>query len=480
MATRQLAGEAPAENVRELQDLALRHLWVPLREPSEMAEQGDPAIFVGGEGVRVTDIEGKTYIDARAGAGVVNVGHGRSEIAEAAYEQMRRLIYPPTGTVTVGAIELAARLAKMAAGPLTRTFFTSGGSEAVETALKMARAYHHRRGDKGRYKVITRKGSYHGSLGATMWMGGAGYARAEYEPAYPGMLYAPQPNPYRCEYGGQTPEQCAVRCAEAVEELIVFHDPDTVAAVVGEPIASYAGAAVPGPQYWPMVREICDRYGVLLIADEVFTGFGRTGKMFGLEHWGVVPDLMTFAKGVTSGYVPMGGVIATTDVAAMFAGSEKAVFHHVLTFGGHPAACAAALTNLDIIEAENLVENAARMGQQLLDGLREIQPRHPTMGDVRGKGLTVGVELVMDRDSKERWPAEARLAPRLAQRYRDNGVMLPMGGDAIRFAPPLCITRSEVEELVSVTDEVLGSVEQDLAADSRPGVRPAPISRRAG
>jgi putrescine aminotransferase len=247
-----------------------------------------------------------------------------------------------------------------------------------------------------------------------------------------------------------------------VEELIEFHGPDTVAAVVGEPIASYLGAIVPGPDYWPMLREICDRYGVLLIADEVLTGFGRTGKMFALEHWDVVPDLMTFAKGVTSGYFPLGGVIARREIADVFTGSEKAMFKHVLTYGGQPAACAAALKNLEILESEHLIENSASMGEYLVDGLFEMQHKHPIMGDVQGKGLLVGVELVKDRSSKEQWPADANLADRVAQLYKENGILLPMSSGVIRIAPPLCITRSEIDEILRVTDNVLLQVEREL------------------
>ena len=467
MSTQTHEEAATAQRMRELQDVALKHLWVPYRDPSEMAEVGEPDIFVQGNGVRLTDMTGQTYLDARAGAAVVNVGHGRQEIVEAVYQQMMKLTYhPPVGSTTVSAIELAEKLAQLAPGKLSRTFFVTGGSEAIETALKITRAYHHRLGDKGRYKVITRKGSYHGALGVTTWMGGVGHSRAEYEPAYPGILYAPQPNPYRCEYGGQTPEECAIRCAKAVEELILFHGPDTVAAVVGEPIASYTGAIVPGPDYWPMLRQICDKYGVLLIADEVLTGFGRTGKMFALEHWNVVPDLMAFAKGVTSGYLPMGGVIATEQIADVFTGSDRGPLQHVLTYGGQPAACAAALKNLEILEAERLVENSAAMGDYLLDGLQDMQSRHTIMGDVQGKGLLIGVELVQDRNTKERWPSEVDLAVRVAQLYKENGVLLPMSGDVIRIAPPLCITRSEVDELLEATDSVLRSVERELGVTS--------------
>ena len=345
-----------------------------------------------------------------------------------------------------------------------RCFFVSGGSEAVETALKLARAYHHRRGEPGRFKVVSRKGSYHGATGAAMWLGGTiTYPRTDFEPAYPGMLYAPQPNPYRCELGGGDPSECARRCAKAVEDLILFQGPETVAAVIAEPIATPPGVAVPGPEYWPLLRQICDKYGVLLIVDEVICGFGRTGRWFGIEHWNVSPDIITVAKGLTSGYIPMGAAIASKHVADAFVGSEKTMFRHIITFGGHPVAAAAALKNLEVLEGDGMVENSAAMGAYLLEGLKELKGRHPIVGEVRGLGLLCGMELVRDRGTREAWPPESRLRERLAQRFRQNGVLLrPFSNATLTVAPPLCIIRSEVDMLVEAVDKGLGEVEREL------------------
>ena len=452
---------SPSE-VKSLQESALEHLWVYLREPSDMAEKGDPAIFVSGEGVHVTDALGNTSIDGMSGLWLKNVVYGRKEIADAAYEQMLNLTYMPLGTTTEPTIRLAEKISQIAPGDMTRSFFTSGGSEAVETALKLSRAYFKRVGEPNRTKFISRKGSYHGATMGALALGGSHlYPKLDYEPLMPGVFHVPQPLPYRCEFGGETPEECAELCVNAVEEMIKFQDPETIAAVFAEPISSPMGCAVPGDNYWPRLREICDRYGVLLIADEVITGFGRTGKMFATEHWGVVPDMMTVAKGITSGYIPMGGCITRGEISDAFIGSQKASFKHVITFGGHPVAAAAALKNIEIMEEEGMVENAAKQGVYLLDGLNEMKEKYQMIGDVRGLGLFCGLELVADRGTKEYFPAEADLANRITQGFAENGLLL-RGGDRMNVAPPLCITSSEVDDLVTIMDKVFDQVSKDL------------------
>jgi len=452
---------SPSE-VKSLQESALEHLWVYLREPSDMAEKGDPAIFVSGEGVHVTDALGNTSIDGMSGLWLKNVGYGRKEIADAAYEQMLNLTYMPLGTTTEPTIRLAEKISQIAPGDMTRSFFTSGGSEAVETALKLSRAYFKRVGEPNRTKFISRKGSYHGATMGALALGGSHlYPKLDYEPLMPGVFHVPQPLPYRCEFGGETPEECAELCVNAVEEMIKFQDPETIAAVFAEPVSSPMGCAVPGDNYWPRLREICDRYGVLLIADEVITGFGRTGKMFATEHWGVVPDMMTVAKGITSGYIPMGGCITRGEISDAFIGSQKASFKHVITFGGHPVAAAAALKNIEIMEEEGMVENAAKQGAYLLDGLNEMKEKYQMIGDVRGLGLFCGLELVADRETKEYFPAEADLANRITQGFAENGLLL-RGGDRMNVAPPLCITSSEVDDLVTIMDKVFDQVSKDL------------------
>ena len=450
------------QDTEALRRSALDHLWMHNRDWVQTAEQGGPLIIVEGAGIRVTDSDGKTWIDVNGGYSCVNVGYGRVENADAMREQMTKLAYFPQGTVTEPLVRFVEKLAEITPGSLERTWPVSGGSEANETAIKMARAYHKRRGEGSRYKVISRRGSYHGATGGVMWLGNPGLG--DYEPAvYPGMVYAPQPNPYRCELGGETPSECAARCAQAVEDLIEFHGAKTVAAVIAEPVASTLGAAVPSDEYWPMLRQICDRHGVLLIADEVICGFGRTGRMFAVEHWGVVPDIMTVAKGVTSSYLPLAAAIATTEVADVFAGKDN-VYPQALTFGGHPVTAAVALANMRIIEEEGLVQNSAEVGAYFLDRLHLMREEHSIIGDTRGLGLMLAVDLVSDRETKAGFPDEFQLHERLNGKFRSQGMILRVGGNAIGLSPPLCISRSEADEIVANLDHAIGEVEREYRA----------------
>ena len=454
-----MAATFDAETLRRK---SLRFLWMHNRDWVRMAEDGDPLIIVEGDGVRVTDSSGRSWIDVNGGYNSVNVGYGRQEIVDAAYEQMVNLAYFPVRTTTVPTVKLAEKVASLAPGSLNRVFPASGGSEANETALKIARAYHKRRGDGGRYKVVSRRGSYHGTTAGVLGLGGSvGTPREDLEPMYPGMVYAPQPNPYRCEMGGETASECAVRCAESIEELIVFHGPGTVAAVIAEPVATPQGATVPGDEYWPMLRQICDRHGVLLIADEVICGFGRTGEMFAMEHWGVVPDIMTVAKGIISSYLPLGATVVKQEVADAFAG-EGNYLRHALTFSGHPVSAAAALKNIEIIEREEMVRNSREVGAYLKEQLQGLMGDHPIVGDVRGMGLLQAIELVADRDTKEPFSEDQRIHERLNERFKKYGLILRMRSPIISIGPPLCITRAEVDEIVHALDLSLWEVEGEL------------------
>ena len=448
---------ATATDSESIRQASLRYLWMHNRDWVEMAERGEPIVMVGGHGVKVVDSAGETWIDVNGGYNSVNVGYGRTEIADAAHEQMARLPYFPNGTTTIPTINLARKIAEITPGDLSRVFPVSGGSEANETALKIARAYHQRRGDSGRYKVISRKGSYHGTTGGVLFLGGI---PSDFEPALPGMVYGPQPNPYRCERGGETPSECAVRCAYAIEELVQLHGPETIAAVIAEPVANPMGAAVPGDEYWPMLRDICDRHGILLIADEVINGFGRTGKMFAMEHWDVVPDIMTVAKGIISSYLPLAAAVASKQVADAFAGKEH--LRHVLTSSGHPVSAAAALKNIEIIESEGLVDNAAEVGAYFKGQLTELMDDHPIIGDVRGIGMLMGVELVNDRAAKTHFPKEAEVGDRLNEIFRRRRLIFRTGGHTLNIGPPLCITREEVDEIVHLLDLSLWELEGQL------------------
>ncbi len=445
-----------------LRDKSIRHLWMHNRDWVQMAEEGEPMIAVGGEGVRITDAEGRSYIDVNGGYNSVNVGYGRQEIADAAYEQMNRVSYFPAGTTTEPTALLAQKLARITPGSLSRAFPVSGGSEANETAIKIARAYHRRRGETRRYKIISRIGSYHGTTAGVLWLGGTPETqRADFEPAAPGMVYAPPPSPYHSHIAGETASECAVRCAQAIEELIKFEGPETVAAVIAEPVAIPLGAVVPGDEYWPMLRDICDRYGVLLIADEVINGFGRTGRMFAVEHWGVVPDIMTVAKGIVSSYLPMAATIATDEVAGVFAGEDD-YLRHVLTSSGHPVSAAASLRNIEIIESEGMVENAAAVGAYCKEQLEGMMGDHPSIGDVRGIGLLMAVELARDRETREPFRPEDRIVDRLNESFKKNGLILRVNGPVIHIGPPLCITKAEVDEIVHAIDLSLWQLEGEL------------------
>lgn len=445
--------------VNSVRQAALDHLWMHNSDWTTMAEEGGPPIMVSGDGVRVTDAEGNVWIDAHGGYASVNAGYGHVAIADAMLEQMQKLTYFPQGTTTAPLIRLVEKLGELAPDNLERVWPVSGGSEANETAVKIARAYHRRRGDPGRYKIISRRGSYHGATGGVMWMG-ASSGLSDFEPAMPGMLYAPQPNFYRCEFGSSTPSECAERSAKAVEDLILLHNPDTVAAFIGEPIAS--GLAAPSDEYWQMVREICDRYGVALIADEVVTGFGRTGKMFAMKHFGVVPDIMTVAKGITSSYLPLAATISATHIADAFAGEDN-VFRQALTFGGHPVTAAVALKNIEIIEQNDLVANSERMGAYFIGKLQEMQERHPSVGDVRGIGLLLGLELVSDRESKAPFDESLQVSKRLTEKMRDRGIIMRFNAEKVTMGPPLCITEDDIDEIVDAMDGAIGEFESEIS-----------------
>ena len=451
-----------ATETETLRQSALRYLWVHNRDWVEMAESGGPSVIVSGQGVRVTDSEGRSWIDVNGGYSCVNVGYGRSEIAQAAHAQMLRTNFCPVGTTAEPVVRLAAKLAELAPGDLNRVFPVSGGSEANETAIKISRAHHRRRGEGGRYRVISRRGSYHGMTAGVLWAGdGPPAPKSDFGPAFPGMVHVPQPNPYRCELGGATADECAVLCARAVEDAILHHGPDTIAAFIGEPVAIPQGAPVPGERYWPMVREICDRYGVVMIADEVVCGFGRTGRMFGMEHFDVVPDIMTVAKGVVSAYFPLAAVVVSDSVADNFAGGTD-VLGHVLTNSGHPVAAAAALRNIEIIESEGLVENADSVGSYLREQLDGLKVDHPTVGDVRGVGLFVAVELVSDRSTRAPFPEHLRIGERLTEKFRSRGLILRARGNILHFGPPLCLTRSDADEIVHAVDIALWELEGEM------------------
>jgi putrescine aminotransferase len=418
-------------------------------------------IFTSGRGAILTDIEGREYIDAMASLWNVNVGYGRGELADTAAEQMRSLAFSSAygGFGTAPAIQLAAKLAELAPGDLDVTYFASGGAEANDTAYKVARLYWKLRGQPEKVNIVSRLRDYHGlTYGATSATGLANFWKG-FEPLAPGFLHAPAPSVYR--HRGDGPAGAAY--ARALEQVILDAGPATVAAVVAEPVQGAGGVIVPPADYFPAVREICDRHGVLLIADEVITGFGRTGRWFALQHWNVQADLMIFAKGITSGYLPLSGVMLTGQVHDTLR-SVKGLFQHGFTYSGHPTACAVGLRNLQIIEDERLVERVAEVGPYLQEQLQKLRS-HDIVGDVRGIGLMAAIEFVRDRQSKEQFDVSLGVARRVWTAALEMGVIVrPLPGDVIALSPPFVISEREIDRVVAVLDQVITTVARELRA----------------
>ena len=448
------------EQLEEVKQQAAEHFWPHARQAGNVSEDTGLKVVTDAQGVWVNDAAGEPWFDLISGMFLKNIGHGRKEIADAVYEQMQGISYSPGGTVTPATAQLAARVAGLSPDKNSRIYFVSGGSEAVETALKMAKQYHNNNGEAGRWKVLSRKGSYHGATHACMSLGQSGGAVSQIGPLMPGNIHVPNHDPYRGVCGDEN-GNCNLECAMEIDRAIEHEGPKTVAAFIGEPISMAAGTHIPHPDYWPTIREICEKHGVIMICDEVITGFGRTGKMFATEHWGVQPDITTVAKALTSGYLPIGAAIARKEIADAFIGDEDSTFRHLITFGGNPASCAAGLANLDIMESEGMVQNSAEMGDYLYERLQTLY-EHSIVGDVRGgMGLLAAVEIVKDRDTKEKFPKEAGLSDKLTHHFNENRIM-GRGQDVIPISPPLCITRDEVDQLVSRLDDAIGKTESEL------------------
>lgn len=454
-----ISAPPPKDARREAED----HFWPHSRPAGTVAKETGLQVVTRGHGVWVEDADGEQWFDTMSGLWLVNAGHGRREIADAVYQQMLELSFSPNDTVSPVTARLSAKLAELSSDKDARTYFVSGGSEAVETALKMAKNYHRLNGEPTRWKVISRRGSYHGSTLACTSLGRGADGQsvpAEFGPLVPGNIHVSTPNTYRCHFcadkGG-----CNLECARDVKRAIQHEGASTVAAFIGEPISAASGIHNPHPEYWPTLREICDDHGVVMICDEVITGFGRSGKMFATEHWGITPDIRTVAKALTSGYLPIGAAIASKRVADAFIGEGVAPFQHLVTFGGNPPASAAALANIDIMEREGMIENSARMGEYLLEAMQRLR-EYPIVGDVRGgMGLLCAIEIVKDRQSKQRFPKSAKLSQKATRAMRRHN-MLGRAGDVIPVAPPLCITTEEADHAVAQLDRVLSDLTADL------------------
>ncbi len=420
--------------------------------------------IIRGEGVYLYDSEGRRYIDASGGALVVSVGHGVAEIADAAREQTGRLAYVHGSEFTSPTVEALAReMARRAPMDDARLFLVSGGSEATETAIKLARAVHVARGDRGRYKVIFRWPSYHGASLGALAVSGRPIMRGPFAPMLPSHPHVPAPYPYRCTLKG-CGEQCSLACAEELDATIRREGPGTVAAFIAEPVVgASAGGVVPPPGYYQTVREICDRHGVLFIADEVMSGVGRTGRWFGIEHWpGVSPDIITCGKGVTSGYIPGGAVLARGRLADEVNG--RGAFPHGFTYSHHPVVAAVGLAVLRYVERHGLVAKAEAAGAHLmkrLGGLLDL----PAVGEVRGLGLLTAVEIVADRKTRASYPSSEATAERIqAEAMRRGVVVYASGGqdqgagDLLLVGPPFMITNDQIDETVSTLGDAIAAV----------------------
>ena len=427
------------------------HLLHPLHHPSAYAST---RVWVSGEGALIKDAAGREYIDGLAGLWNVNVGHGRKELADAAQRQMSTLAFHSAyaGGTNKPAIELAERLSALVFPSINTFFFTSGGAEASETSFKTARYYWKVLGKPDKIKVISRHRAYHGLTLAAMSATGLSAFWPMFEPRTPGFLHIDAPDPYR--FVNTDPAvSLGVAAANKLEEAILREGPDTVAAFIAEPVQGAGGVIVPPADYFRRIREICDRYDALLIADEVITGFGRTGRWFGLQHYGIEPDIMQFAKGITSGYVPLGGVGVSDEIRNAINDVPAAKrWMHAYTYSGHPTCCAVALQNLDILERERLVDRAAAGGAHLLEKLRGLETMDG-VGHVRGHGLMAAVEVVADKGTKALFPAQAGLAQKLTDALLDRGLYTRVALDCICIAPPLVTSDAQLDRIVDTIRE---------------------------
>ena len=418
----------------------------PFADPN-VTEKDRPLIIESGNGAVVTDIDGKEYIDAQGGLWNVNAGHGRKEIIEAITEQLNTLQYYSlfAGTTHPKAIELSKLLVDLTAPEgMTRAFFSSGGSESIEGALKLARQYWRLKGQAHRTKFISLQRAYHGvSFGGISANGTPGF-RHMFEPLMGGFIRVETPYVYRNPFSDDPAEVAAI-CATLLDRLIENESPDTVAAFIAEPIQGAGG----------LIRQVCDKHGILLIADEVVTGFGRCGSLFGSRMWNVKPDMMVFAKGINSGYIPLGAIMFNERVEEAFRNHPEAAFAHGNTYQAHPLGCAAALANLDILMKDGLTENAGEVGSYFLGKLADLRDRHRHVGDVRGKGLMIGVELVADKMTKAKFADSVQFGHTVARRCRDNGVLIRNISDTFIISPPLILTKGQVDSIVAAMDEAL-------------------------
>jgi adenosylmethionine-8-amino-7-oxononanoate aminotransferase len=440
----------------------LEHLWVHTQQHNDLAQDDGFVVIERGEGIYLEEMGGRRYIDAMSGLWVVAVGHGRQELADVAAEQMSRLSFAnPFAYATPPAVDLADKLATLTPSTINKFFFVNSGSEAVETAIRMAKQYHYNCGDSKRYKIISRIGSYHGTtLGALSVNGSPMLNRAPFEPLLPGMVSVPNTN----GFGALNNEETGLDdmfWARYTEEIIKFEKPETIAALIAEPISTSNGSRVPSVEYWRHLRKVTEEHGILLIHDEVIDGFGRTGKWFASEHFGIEPDLLTMAKQISSGYAPIAAVGASDKVADGFLGGKKEAFVGGSTWGAHPVSCAVALANLNIIERERLPENSAATGKYLGQQLEELKSRHKIVSETRGIGLMRSLDMKRNPETGEDFTEADEVGKRVPRLLLEAGI-LSRAGASIQVAPPLVINREEIDALVDGLDQAIGGLETEL------------------
>jgi taurine---2-oxoglutarate transaminase len=416
--------------------------------------QTNPIPVEKAEGIYFWDTDGKRYIDFSSQLMNTNIGHQHPKVVKAIQEQAAKLCFVHPGNATEPRGLLGKKLAEVTPGNLNKTFFTLGGSEANENAIKIARFY------TGRHKILSRYRSYHGATYGSIALTGD-YRRLAVEPVMPGGVHFLDPFCYRCPFGLEK-QTCKRQCISHVEEVIKYEGPDKIAAIIMEGVVGSNGLIIPPDDYWPRIRAICNKYGILLISDEVMSGWGRTGKWFAVDNWGVTPDIITTAKGITSGYVPLGAVIVSEPIAKFF---DDKYLYAGLTYNGHALACAAALATIQVYEDDGLLENAVNVGKALGEGLENLKSRHPCVGDVRYIGLFSAIELVANRETKSILPAS--VMAEVGKTLRQNGlftfIMANNMGSMVFIVPPLCITREQVQEGLAIVNQALDMADKEIA-----------------
>lgn len=438
----------------------LRHIVLDFRQMKAFIE--NPLVMARAKGVWYEDVHGKRYLDGISGIFVVTVGHNNRRIIEAMQAQLARMAFaPPLHAANPAAIQLAKKIADITPGDLNTVKLLSGGSEATEAAMKLARQYHRQTGHSQKYKIISRYWGYHGATLGGLSATGTTRRKWMFEPLLQGFVHVWPPACYGCPFGLAYPD-CGVRCATIIEDTIEMEGPETVAAVILEPIGNTGGIITPPPEYLPIVREICNRHTVLLIFDEIITGFGRTGEMFAAQTFNTVPDILCMGKGMSSGYAPLAGIAFRDHVAAAFWGEEEdeIEFSHGHTYGANPVASAAGLANIAEIEGRDLPRRARELGAELVRKLEAVQELG-VVGEIRGKGLLIGIEFVKDPATKEKFPHEAGFGLQVGKRALEKGLLLRFDPDWIALAPPLIISQAELNQMVDMLTESVREVLQN-------------------